>query len=349
MKKKICGLAVCLVMLLSFSLSFAWADGETHSTVVSLEVREVIVEAVTNGSYRVNGVSYTDRQSFKTVGTTPVRIYFEPYEGSKLSEVAYSEDAVVTATDAAYTELTSGTVTITYAPENPGEIVVDVEENAGAPGVEIRSSDESIVDIVATPEELEAVREGDGMKIWLEVSDITEEIGSEARADLTAAASEAGYTNSDFLSLDLYKKLSSESAPTKVEETDSKICVTVRIPASMINTNSSITRSYCVVCYNNSGAAEIIPATYDAANETLTFWTDQFTEYSLAYKDTAAGSDPDGGSSSGTTGTTTASSGGVRTGDDGDLLLWSVLACFSAGSLAAGRMLRKRIWRSALK
>jgi len=56
------------------------------------------------------------------------------------------------------------------------------------------------------------------------------------------------------------------------------------VPSSLMNSNSSVTRTYQMIRVHN-GVATVIPCTYNAANQTISCETDQFSTYALAYVD----------------------------------------------------------------
>ncbi|MBQ2902449.1 MAG: LPXTG cell wall anchor domain-containing protein, partial [Agathobacter sp.] len=59
---------------------------------------------------------------------------------------------------------------------------------------------------------------------------------------------------------------------------------TLKVPSSLINSNSSVTRTYQMIRVHD-GVATVIPCTYNAANQTISCETDQFSTYALAYVD----------------------------------------------------------------
>ena len=72
------------------------------------------------------------------------------------------------------------------------------------------------------------------------------------------------------------------------------------MPDALINTNSAVNRTYCIV-RRHDGAITVLDAAFDAASKTLTFKTDRFSDYAIAYKDTAvpgSGSNPSSNNSS---------------------------------------------------
>lgn len=104
--------------------------------------------------------------------------------------------------------------------------------------------------------------------------------------------------------LTLFYKM--DGTETQIHETNKPVTVQLTLPDSAINTDASKTRTYEVLRVHE-GAVSVIPVTFDADAKTLTFETDRFSAYAIAYKDTAAttpdGEDPgDNGSNSTTPG-----------------------------------------------
>ena len=77
----------------------------------------------------------------------------------------------------------------------------------------------------------------------------------------------------------------------------------------------------------HNGVATVIPCTYNAANQTVSFETDQFSTYALAYVDQQNNSG--GGNTGG------GSTGNPETGDNSNLGLWVFLLVLSSCSMIA--------------
>ena len=77
----------------------------------------------------------------------------------------------------------------------------------------------------------------------------------------------------------------------------------------------------------HNGVATVIPCTYNAANQTISCETDQFSTYALAYVDQQNNSG--GGNTGG------GSTGNPETGDNSNLGLWVFLLVLSSCSMIA--------------
>lgn len=118
--------------------------------------------------------------------------------------------------------------------------------------------------------------------------------------------------------LTLFYKM--DGVETQVHETNKPVTVQLTLPDSAINTDASKTRTYEVMRVHD-GAISVIPATFDADAKTLTFETDRFSAYAIAYKDAAAttpdGEDPgDNGSNSTTPGNDVSANGSSSEGNN---------------------------------
>ena len=454
--------SIILAVFLLITPISAYAD-TTHSTVVTLDLKEVTVKGGSHGSYTVDGVSYTGDHAFRPAlgadititivpdsgylidaitgdgaegmtigaggdtvsikgGTLEISFKKDPedvasaaitgltapakgetldtdaeYEGGSLT-VAWSPadttakaDTVYTATitvtpgagekfttDTAFTIggktpdsvtlMPDGTAVITMtfpatAPES-GTISCDVVIDTGAPDVTIDKDE--LKDIIEfTTDELSAVAGGEAMSLWLEVTDVSATISAAEKSALDSAASAKGYTAGEYVAVSLYKELSGSTTPVAVTTTKKSLVITLKIPASLINSDPDIVRTYAVV-RSYGGVAEVLTATYDEATQTLSFTTDKFSNFSIAYCDTEKNSDKKPGSgdtqdtsSNGGSGTdqtsatdqspaegqdTTSdvtSARSPRTGDNNDLTIWLILGAVSAAGMilivAAGR------------
>lgn len=120
----------------------------------------------------------------------------------------------------------------------------------------------------------------------------------------TAMAQAAkGYTIGQYLDISLFKYMTvngNRQPDAALHTTKNALPISVVVPDALINTNSAVNRTYCIV-RNHEGTITVLDAAFDAANKTLTFKTDRFSVYAIAYKDTAvpsSGSNPGSNNSS---------------------------------------------------
>lgn len=139
-----------------------------------------------------------------------------------------------------------------------------------------------LADAVLTADEIERFKNGEPVKIYLEVKDISENV-SEADKKLVEEKSE-GEKIGLYLDVNLFKQIGTDDKQ-KVVRTSGKITIRVEVPEELINKDSSIERKYGVIRVHNE-KAEILQSTFHADNRGLTFETDAFSTYALVYKDT---------------------------------------------------------------
>lgn len=105
-------------------------------------------------------------------------------------------------------------------------------------------------------------------------------------ADVALVAENLGdWTLASEVDLTLFYKM--DGTETQIHETNKPVTVQLTLPDSAINIDASKTRTYEVMRVHD-GAISVIPVTFDADAKTLTFETDRFSAYAIAYKDTAA-------------------------------------------------------------
>ena len=124
-----------------------------------------------------------------------------------------------------------------------------------------------------------------------------------------------------FIDLSLFKKIG-DNEPSKIYETGSnKITVTIEVPEDMRSEKNE--REYQVIRVHypegsTTPLTEFIDVAYDSANYTLTFETDKFSTYAIAYAEPNGAEDdiPSGDNTPGT-------------GDCGQPVRWMILQLLS--------------------
>ena len=181
------------------------------------------------------------------------------------------------------------------------EIVDKTEENAC--NADLAELTDDLISKLLTGAEKTRLENGEEVKVWLEVTDISATV---SQTDKDLIDSKKGNTTIGmYLDIDLLKQIGSDS-PVNITETNGVVTITLKVPSSLINSNSSVTRTYQMIRVHN-GVATVIPCTYNAANQTISFETDQFSTYALAYVDqqnnsgggNASGGNAGGGSADG--------------------------------------------------
>ena len=150
-----------------------------------------------------------------------------------------------------------------------------------------------------TADELVQIANGASVDIVLTVKEAN--VSDEVKTAMAQAAK--GCTIGQYLDISLFKYMTvngSQQAGVALHTTKNALTISVAVPDALINTNSAVNRTYCIV-RNHEGTITVLDAAFDAASKTLTFKTDRFSDYAIAYKDTAvpsSGNNPGSNNSS---------------------------------------------------
>ena len=212
----------------------------------------------------------------------------------------------------------TGTVEQTYviisakAEDAPGEeiaigsgkVKVDVKSEGTVPPATLLTDKAELLAMLVnsgdiTADELVQIANGASVDIVLTVKEAN--VSDEVKTAMAQAAK--GYTIGQYLDISLFKYMTvngSQQAGVPLHTTKDALTISVVVPDALINTNSAVNRTYCIV-RNHEGTITVLDAAFDAAGKTLTFKTDRFSIYAIAYKDTAvpsSGSNPGSNNSS---------------------------------------------------
>ncbi|MBO4815995.1 MAG: InlB B-repeat-containing protein [Clostridia bacterium] len=175
--------------------------------------------------------------------------------------------------------------TVVYAiweviPGNINSEVVSTEELA------VSVDSEKLADIVLTDEDKALIDEGKDIKIEMNIEDITENISNEEKEKILEEIEkiEEDTVIGAFIDISIVKKINGEYSEY-ITTTNSKIKITINLPEELKNKETDkVNRKYSIVRYHE-GEVEILDAEYDEENNTLTFETDKFSTYAIAYTD----------------------------------------------------------------
>ena len=148
-------------------------------------------------------------------------------------------------------------------------------------------------------DELAQIADGASVDIALTVKEAN--APDEVKTAMAQAAK--GCTIGQYLDISLFKYMTvngKQQDGVALHTTKNALTISVAVPDALINTNSAVNRTYCIV-RNHEGTITVLDAAFDAASKTLTFKTDHFSDYAIAYKDTAvpsSGSNPGSNNSS---------------------------------------------------
>ena len=204
----------------------------------------------------------------------------------------------------------TGTVEQTYvivpakAEDVPGEVKVVVKSEGTVPPATLLTNKAELLAMLVdsgdiTADELAQIADGASVDIALTVKEAN--VSAEIKTAMAQAAK--GCTIGQYLDISLFKYMTvngKQQDGVALHTTKNALTISVAVPDALINTNSAVNRTYCIV-RNHEGTITVLDAAFDAASKTLTFKTDRFSDYAIAYKDTAvpsSGSNPGSNNSS---------------------------------------------------
>ena len=185
-----------------------------------------------------------------------------------------------------------------------GEVKVVVKSEGAVPPATLLTNKAELLAMLVdngdiTADELAQIADGASVDIALTVKEAN--VPDEVKTAMAQAAK--GCTIGQYLDISLFKYMTvngSQQAGVALRTTKNALTISVAVPDALINTNSAVNRTYCIV-RNHEGTITVLDAAFDAAGKTLTFKTDRFSDYAIAYKDTAvpgSGSNPSSNNSS---------------------------------------------------
>ena len=174
----------------------------------------------------------------------------------------------------------------TEIPSTGGEVIKkDTVVADGAPKTSLDTDISELYRLLLTEEEKRLVADGSNAEIYMEVKPVTELVEA-VRTQIVAATAEKLGEGVQLRCMDisLFKQIG-EKAPEEITDiTGGKVTLTITIPEDLRNMDTGRTRSYQMVRVHN-GAAEVLDTEYHAEKGTLTFASDKFSIYAIAYKD----------------------------------------------------------------
>ena len=334
--KKLLTMIIC-AMLLFPCITWVLVSADSQSTTVRYSVRATIIyrdydgtqttQKVDVGSY-LKEPGHKTREGYTFVGwknsdTEKFWDFSDSVQSSLILIATYEKNAE---------DETDQTENQEDVQIGKGGVSVEIKTENGMSGVSLGTDKESFVKMLIengdiTPEEVAQLKAGATMDIVLVVTAGESMISDTARKQMEAAAGD--YTIGQYLDISLYKTITvnGKSGDRKqIYTTAGMIIVTIKVPDKLINTDKTMERTYCIL-RNHEGTVEKLPCTYDAGTHILTFQTNQFSDYAIAYKDvrkteTEANTEQNPTSEKATEKQTTTSSGSGAPGT-GDETEWS--------------------------
>lgn len=232
---------------------------------------------------------------------------------------------------------------ITFATDKFSNYALVLEKNINttipennACNADLNENTQDLINKVLTNDEKMNFENGEDVKVSLETSDITSTISNTDKEliNLIKGNSKVGM----YLDIKLTKQIGNKN-PISISETNGKVNITLKVPNTLINTNSLISRTYEMIRIHN-GVATIIPCLFDPSTGTISFESDQFSIYALTYIDQQKSMDNNENTETvnnkknkkSTDYTTNKNTINPKTGDNRNLALWSAIF-FLSGSL----------------
>lgn len=171
-----------------------------------------------------------------------------------------------------------------------GKVKVDVKSEGIVPPATLLTNKAELLAMLVdsgdiTADELAQIANGASVDIVLTVKEAN--VSAEIKTAMAQAAKD--YTIGQYLDISLLKYMTVngiQQADVALHTTKDALTISVVVPDALINTNSAVNRTYYIV-RNHEGTIDVLDAAFDAAGKTLTFKTDRFSIYAIAYKDTA--------------------------------------------------------------
>lgn len=143
-------------------------------------------------------------------------------------------------------------------------------------------------DIPFTQKELEMVKMGADVDIWLQVEDISKTVSDTDKELIEEKLGENQIGM--YIDVSMFKQVGRNPAE-KLTQLNDKISITFEVPTALILDSTTYTRTYQIMRLHEN-VAELLDTKYDSQKQTLTFETDCFSTYAVLYKDEAVNDAP---------------------------------------------------------
>ena len=325
-------------------------DGTNPNTINSYTIEDTItfenpIRTGYTGSWNPTGIA-SGSTGNKTITAVweinKYKVTFKDYDGSVLKtqeNVEYNTGATApsdptregytfTGWDKSFDNVTEDLVVTAQYILTPGEVEVKkVEGNVGSATASLNNQNvEDLIEL--SDDEQNAIATGKDIYVFVEVDDISDSVSIKDK-ELVKTKLEDGSVVGMYLDINLFKQIEGENK-VKVEETNGKIKISFEIPESLRSSN----RELYIIRVHGTEVTKITPT---VNGNTLTFETDRFSTYALAYADTVEETTK----TEETTTTTTNTTSNPKTGDN-IMFYISMLGLSIIGLAGAGLYIRKR-------
>ena len=190
---------------------------------------------------------------------------------------------------------TGGSVDLDENDPNGGIVQTAVIKDEDAPPAQLEAGlTVEKAEALLTEDELDDIGAGKNALVYLLWDVVEEDMAETEKEEIANKATTLDSTVGIFLDVSLYKVVG-DNAPVKITDVKgTKVSITVKLPASLINTDETKDRTYTII-YMHDGEVNTAEAVFNEENGTLTFEAFEFSVYSIAYKDVAVDDDTDDG------------------------------------------------------
>ena len=180
---------------------------------------------------------------------------------------------------------------VEIAEKGETEIQTKVKKDEKSPEIKVTNLTDEFAESTLSNEEKtvieEAINNGEDVNVdvYLEIEDISDAISASDKEKINASATNAD--NIAFFDISLFKEISisgQSRVATSIHELATPLKLTIGVPKSFPAVADGYTRTYEVIRLHE-GNVEKLPTTSNA-DGTITFETDKFSTYALAYTDT---------------------------------------------------------------
>ena len=166
-----------------------------------------------------------------------------------------------------------------------GTVKVSVSAGQDAPEISLASDKKALIRMLIqggnlTADEIVLIAEGATIELTLNVEHAEATVSAETRAAMEKTAGE--FTIGRYLNITFTKSVNGESE-TEIHEINAPIKISFRLSSDLLNTNSKVKREYMVL-RNHNGEVTTLAGTF--ADGIITFETDRFSDYAIAWKNT---------------------------------------------------------------
>lgn len=167
-----------------------------------------------------------------------------------------------------------------------GNLKVSVSAGQDAPEMSLASDKKTLIKMLIqggnlTADEIVLIAEGATIELTLNVEHAEATVSAETRAAMEKTAGE--FTIGRYLNITFTKSVNGEKE-NEIHEIKAPIKISFRLSNDLFNTDRKVKREYMVL-RNHDGEVTSLPGTF--ADGIITFETDRFSDYAIAWKDTA--------------------------------------------------------------